>query len=81
VPKGICPEKTHLTLLAQLQSTLHKKYSCTLLGDGEFDGIGLKVIVHHKILVFMGRNSFQLYGFLKKKNASKTLVSQLLLER
>jgi hypothetical protein len=39
--KGHLPEKTHLALLAQLQSILPEKCSCTLLGDGEFDGIGL----------------------------------------
>jgi len=39
--KGHLPEKTHLTLLTQLQSILPKNCSCMLLGDGEFDGIGL----------------------------------------
>lgn len=39
--KGHLPEDTHLTLLKQLQSILPKNSDCVLLGDGEFDGIGL----------------------------------------
>jgi hypothetical protein len=39
--KGHLPENTHLTLLKQLRSILPKNSDCVLLGDGEFDGIGL----------------------------------------
>jgi len=39
--KGHLPEQLHLALLSQLQSILPEKCSCILLGDGEFDGIGL----------------------------------------
>lgn len=39
--KGHLPEKTHLALLQQLQAVLPENCSCVLLGDGEFDGIGL----------------------------------------
>jgi hypothetical protein len=39
--KGHLPEKLHLELLAQLQLILPENCSCVLLGDGEFDGIGL----------------------------------------
>jgi hypothetical protein len=39
--KGHLPEKTHLELLSQLKSILPENCAYTLLGDGEFDGIGL----------------------------------------
>lgn len=39
--KGHLPEETHLALLKQLQAVLPEHCSCILLGDGEFDGIGL----------------------------------------
>jgi hypothetical protein len=39
--KGHLPERLHLELLAQLKLVLPESCSCTLLGDGEFDGIGL----------------------------------------
>ena len=39
--KGHLPEQLHLTLLSQLQSILPEECSCILLGDGEFDGVGL----------------------------------------
>jgi hypothetical protein len=39
--KGHLPEKLHLQLFDQLKAVLPKNSSCTLLGDGEFDGIGL----------------------------------------
>jgi hypothetical protein len=39
--KGHLSEEIHLTLLKQLQAVLPENSSCILLGDGEFDGIGL----------------------------------------
>lgn len=39
--KGHLPERLHLELLAQLKLVLPENCTCTLLGDGEFDGIGL----------------------------------------
>jgi hypothetical protein len=39
--KGHLPEGTHLRLLKQLQAVLPENSACVLLGDGEFDGIGL----------------------------------------
>lgn len=39
--KGHLPEETHLALLKQLQAVLPENCFCILLGDGEFDGIGL----------------------------------------
>jgi hypothetical protein len=39
--KGHLSEETHLALLKQLQAVLPENSTCVLLGDGEFDGIGL----------------------------------------
>jgi len=44
--KGHLPEKLHLELLTQLKSILPENCACTLLGDGEFDGIGLLEALH-----------------------------------
>lgn len=45
--KGHLAEEIHLNLLKQLQAVLPENSDCVLLGDGEFDGIGLLKVLQN----------------------------------